>query len=89
MGQSGLKIRLPYFLPQGASTPSVQQSSASNCISMAQQKNKWSIDDLEDLDREQKQKHSSKESISMAQFVLRPAAEDSHDSIFPVTSNSP
>jgi hypothetical protein len=89
MGQSGLKIRLPYFLPRGASTPSVQQSSASDCISMAQQKNKRSIDDLEDSNRERKRKRSSKESISTVQFALRPAAEDSHDSIFPVTSNSP
>ena len=57
---------------------------------MAQQKNKQSIDDLEDSDRDRKRKRSSKESISTAQFALRPAAEDSHDSIFPVTSsNSP
>jgi hypothetical protein len=57
---------------------------------MAQQKNKRSIDDLEDSDRDRKRKRSSKESISTAQFALRPAAEHSHDSIFPVTSsNSP
>lgn len=56
---------------------------------MAQQKNKRSMDDLEDSDRDRKRKRSSKESISTAQFAQRPAAEDSHDSIFPVTSNSP
>jgi len=71
------------------STLSVQQSLASDCISMAQQKNKRSINDLENLDREQKWKCLSKELISIAQFVLHPAAEDSHDSIFPVILNSP
>lgn len=56
---------------------------------MTQQKNKRSIDDLEDSDRDRKRKRSSKESLSTAQFALGPAPEDSHDSIFPVTSISP
>ena len=55
---------------------------------MAQQKNKRSIDDLEESDRDRKWKRSSKESISTAQLAQRTAAEHSHDSIFSVTSNS-
>lgn len=39
----------------------MQQSSVSDCISMAQQKNKRSIDDLEDSDRDRKRKRSSKD----------------------------